>query len=280
MPGSRRPGPARLHRHPPTRRPWPSWPDVQWSGSVVSTSGSTTPVSICSACWRRPRPRPSSGCWRPTSSGMSTGPGRCCPAFREHGHGVLINNASVYSHLGAPWLSAYVSSKFAVRGFSEALRQELADLPDVHVCTVSPSPIDTPNFASAANYSGRAVKAPPPTYPPEQVASAILTSALYPKRERIVGGAGRLVTVAEAVAPRRFEGVNPSLCQQAAVRRRASPRHRRQPVRTRPRRPRRGPRRLAAPARPASPAPPVGRGRTAGRWLTHIARIVTRSGRT
>jgi len=130
------------------------------------------------------------------------------PHFRNQGHGVLINNASVYSHVGAPWLSAYVSSKFAVRGFSEALRQELADLPDLHVCTVSPSPIDTPIFASAANYSGRAVKAPPPTYPPEQVASAILASALRPKRERIVGGAGRLVTVAEAVAPRRFERIN------------------------------------------------------------------------
>jgi NAD(P)-dependent dehydrogenase (short-subunit alcohol dehydrogenase family) len=96
------------------------------------------------------------------------------PRFREQGHGVLINNASVYSHLGAPWLTAYVSSKFAVRGFSEALRQELGDLPNVHICTVSPSPIDTPIFASAANYSGRAVKAPPPTYPPEQVARVLI----------------------------------------------------------------------------------------------------------
>jgi NAD(P)-dependent dehydrogenase (short-subunit alcohol dehydrogenase family) len=130
------------------------------------------------------------------------------PHFRHQGHGVLINNASVYSHVGAPWLTAYVSSKFAVRGFSETLRQELGDLPNVHVCTVKPSPIDTPIFASAANYSSRAVKAPPPTYPPQQVASAILASALHPTRERIVGGAGRLVTVAEAVAPRRFEGVN------------------------------------------------------------------------
>jgi NAD(P)-dependent dehydrogenase (short-subunit alcohol dehydrogenase family) len=130
------------------------------------------------------------------------------PRFREQGHGVLINNASVYSHVGAPWLTAYVSSKFAVRGFSEALRQELADLPDVHICTVSPSPIDTPIFASAANYSSRAVKAPPPTYPPEQVASAILASALHPKRERIVGGAGRVVTVAETVVPGWFERVN------------------------------------------------------------------------
>jgi len=130
------------------------------------------------------------------------------PRFRDQGHGVLINNASVYSHIGAPWLTAYVSSKFAVRGFSEALRQELGDLPNVHVCTVSPSPIDTPIFASTANYSGRAVKAPPPTYPPEQVASAILASALRPKRERIVGGAGRLATVAEMVTPRRFERIN------------------------------------------------------------------------
>ena len=130
------------------------------------------------------------------------------PHFRAQGRGVLINNASVYAHLGAPWLTAYVSSKFAVRGFSEALRQELGDLPDIHVCTVSPSPIDTPIFASAANYRGRVVKAPPPTYPPEQVASAILASALHPRRERIVGGAGRLATVAEMVAPHRFERVN------------------------------------------------------------------------
>jgi NAD(P)-dependent dehydrogenase (short-subunit alcohol dehydrogenase family) len=130
------------------------------------------------------------------------------PRFREQGHGVLINNASVYSHLAAPWLTAYVSSKFAVRGFSEALRQEFADLPDVHVCTVSPSPIDTPIFASTANYSGRAVKAPPPTYPPEQVASAIVASALHPRRERIVGGAGRLATLMETVAPHQFERVN------------------------------------------------------------------------
>ena len=130
------------------------------------------------------------------------------PHFRAQGHGVLINNASVYAHIGAPWLTAYVSSKFAVRGFSEALRQELADLPNVHVCTVSPSPIDTPIFASTANYSGRAVKAPPPTYPPEQVANAILASALHPERERVVGGAGRLATLMETVAPHQFERIN------------------------------------------------------------------------
>ena len=121
---------------------------------------------------------------------------------------MLVNNASVYAHVGAPWLTAYVSSKFAVRGFSEALRQELRDLPDVHVCTVSPSPVDTPIFASAANYTGRAVKAPPPTYRPEQVARAIVASALRPRRERFVGRVGRQLALLEAVAPSLFEWVN------------------------------------------------------------------------
>jgi NAD(P)-dependent dehydrogenase (short-subunit alcohol dehydrogenase family) len=130
------------------------------------------------------------------------------PRFREQGRGVLVNNASVYAHVGAPWLSAYVSSKFAVRGFSESLRLELRDLPDVHVCTVSPSPIDTPIFASAANYTGRAVKAPPPTYRPEQVARAIVASALRPRRERFVGRAGRQLALLEAAAPGLFEWVN------------------------------------------------------------------------
>ena len=73
---------------------------------------------------------------------------------------------------------------------------------------MSPSPIDTPIFARTANYSGRAVKAPPPTYPPEQVARTILASALHPKRERIVGGAGRLGTLMEMVAPHQFERIN------------------------------------------------------------------------
>jgi hypothetical protein len=40
------------------------------------------------------------------------------------------------------------------------------------------------------------------------VARAVLASALRPKRERIVGGAGRLATVAELVAPRQFERIN------------------------------------------------------------------------
>lgn len=162
-------------------------------------------MSTCSACWKRPRPRPSAGTGDQLLRLRAQGPCDAAPLPRAGPRRAHQQRLGLLPRRRA-WLSAYVSSKFAVRGFSEALRQELADLPNVHICTVSPSPIDTPIFASAANYSGRAVKAPPPTYPPQQVASAILASALHPKRERIVGGAGRLVTLAEAVAPRRSSG--------------------------------------------------------------------------
>jgi short chain dehydrogenase len=121
---------------------------------------------------------------------------------------VLINNASVYSHVGAPWLSAYVSSKFAVRGFSEVLRQELDDLPEVTSAPCrrrrltrrsSPARPTTPVGRSWRHY---------PTYPPAQVARAIVASALGPSGNgSSVERAGELALL-EATAPRLFERVN------------------------------------------------------------------------
>ena len=51
-----------------------------------------------------------------------------------------------------------MTSKFAVRAFSECLRQELRDSPGIEVATILPAAIDTPIFTQAANYSGRRVR--------------------------------------------------------------------------------------------------------------------------
>jgi len=166
------------------------------------------------------------------------------PRFREQGHGVLINNASVYSHVGAPWLSAYLSSKFAVRGFSEALRQELDDLPEVHVCTVSPSPIDTPIFASAANYTGRAVKAPRPHLPARAGRQGDRGQRAAPQAGTDRRWRGPAAHPAGGDGPAPVRAGQPALRRRAAVHRRASPRHRRQPVRAPA--PTAAPRRVAA----------------------------------
>ena len=94
--------------------------------------------------------------------------------FRRQGHGVLIQNASIVGRTAKPDSTAYATSKFAVRGFSEALRMEVLDQPGIHVCTILPSVIDTPFFEHAANFSHHKVRAAPPVYAPEKVAETVV----------------------------------------------------------------------------------------------------------
>ncbi|HYE34246.1 SDR family oxidoreductase [Methylocaldum sp.] len=123
------------------------------------------------------------------------------PYFHRQGHGVLVNVGSVVGKVAAPYASAYVASKFAITGFSESLRMELRDTPDIHVCTILPATIDTPLFQHAANYSGKVVQAMPPVYAPEDVAEAILHTIHHPKREVTVGNARRMIAMRNLVPP-------------------------------------------------------------------------------
>jgi NAD(P)-dependent dehydrogenase (short-subunit alcohol dehydrogenase family) len=47
------------------------------------------------------------------------------PLLIEQNDGVIVNTSSVFGLLGMPYQSAYCASKFAIRGFTDALRQEL-----------------------------------------------------------------------------------------------------------------------------------------------------------
>ena len=130
------------------------------------------------------------------------------PYFREQGSGVLVNVASVVCSLPQPYTSAYVASKYAIRGLGESLRMELHldDAPDIHVCTVMPATTDTPIFQQAANYTGRAAKAMEPVSPAEDVAETIVGLVERPRREAVVSHAmPRLMMLQHAVAPGRFE---------------------------------------------------------------------------
>ena len=68
--------------------------------------------------------------------------------------------------LGAFAGVGYVVSKFGVHGLTEALRAEVAEEPDIHVCTIFPYAIDTPHFERGANGIGRAAYAMPPVQSP------------------------------------------------------------------------------------------------------------------
>lgn len=123
------------------------------------------------------------------------------PYFKEQGSGVLINIASMWSKIGSPYVSAYVTSKFGILGFSECLRQGLHGEKDIHVCTILPVSADTPIFRHAGNYTGQGAKPVPPVLGPEQVVKQILRNARHPRPETIVGPTGYLLAFAHAIMP-------------------------------------------------------------------------------
>ena len=127
--------------------------------------------------------------------------------FREQGQGTLVNVSSMNGKAGAQYASAYVASKFAIVGLGESLRQELRDLPDVHVCTVLPASIDTPLFQHAGNFTGRAVKPMNPVYSADRAARAIISCLERPRREVLVGGAAWALRIGHALSPALAEAV-------------------------------------------------------------------------
>jgi short-subunit dehydrogenase len=72
------------------------------------------------------------------------------PILLRQDSGVIVNTSSVFGLVGMPFQSAYCASKFAVRGFTDSLRQELRGT-GVRAVTVHPGGIKT-NIARNARY--------------------------------------------------------------------------------------------------------------------------------
>ncbi|RKH00906.1 SDR family NAD(P)-dependent oxidoreductase [Corallococcus sp. CA053C] len=124
--------------------------------------------------------------------------------FRRQGYGTLVNVSSTFGSVPAPYVSAYVSSKFAVRGFSASLRQELLNT-GIDVCTVMPAAIDTPLWRHTANYTGWRIRPVEPVYTPERVARTILRVLRHPEPETLVGPAGKSFATMHGLLPGTFE---------------------------------------------------------------------------
>jgi short-subunit dehydrogenase len=123
------------------------------------------------------------------------------PVFLRQERGVLININSVGGYASVPFAAAYGASKFGLRGFTEALRAELADQPHIHVCDVFPAFIDTPGLNHGANYMGRRLSAPPPVYDARHVAATVLQLARRPRDSAMVGSVVALIRAGHALAP-------------------------------------------------------------------------------
>jgi len=74
--------------------------------------------------------------------GVVNGTRAFLPILAEQDEGVIVNTSSVFGLLGMPYQSAYCAAKFAVRGFTDSLRQELRGT-GVRAVTVHPGGITT-----------------------------------------------------------------------------------------------------------------------------------------
>jgi short-subunit dehydrogenase len=133
--------------------------------------------------------------------GYMNGAHAVLPIFKKQGAGILINNISIGGFLPVPYGAGYSAAKFGLRGWSEALKGELAEWPDIHVCDLFPAFLDTPGIQHAANHTGKALKPAPPVYDPNRLAEAMVAVAQNPTNNKYVGSAAILLKLAHAVAP-------------------------------------------------------------------------------
>jgi NADP-dependent 3-hydroxy acid dehydrogenase YdfG len=73
------------------------------------------------------------------------------PVMRQQGHGTIINFSSIGGLMGLPFQSFYSAGKFAIEGFSEALRMEVCSF-NIKVVLINPGDFHTSNSLNRRNY--------------------------------------------------------------------------------------------------------------------------------
>lgn len=124
------------------------------------------------------------------------------PVMKRQGQGTIINVASALAKRSVPLQSAYCAAKHGIKGFTESFRLELEQQGSgIQVTLIMPSSINTPLFNHARSKMGVKPQPIPPIYEPRVVAEAILFAAQHPRRDIVVGGAGKFMTVMERISP-------------------------------------------------------------------------------
>lgn len=127
--------------------------------------------------------------------------------FAAQGGGSLVLVGSLLGKIATPFMSSYVTSKWAIHGLTRVLQTEARETPGVHVSLVSPGGVDTPVYHQAANYVGREGRPPPPVDPPEKVARAILRAVENPSRETSVGIANPFIVFGFRTLPALYDAL-------------------------------------------------------------------------
>jgi NAD(P)-dependent dehydrogenase (short-subunit alcohol dehydrogenase family) len=137
------------------------------------------------------------------------------PALKQRPEAHIVNLSSVFGLIAPPGNAAYCASKFAVRGFSEALAHELAGS-NIRVSTVHPGGIRTPivTRAKAAAALGDAYRSEIITAfeqqartNPEDAAERILRGIRRNEKRILIGGDARFLDRLQRLLPVRYWSV-------------------------------------------------------------------------
>ena len=108
--------------------------------------------------------------------------------MRPRNRGKIVQVGSALAYRAIPLQSAYCGAKFAIRGFTDALRVELMhDKSKVGVTMVQLSAFNTPQFQWGRTRLPRRPQPVPPIYQPEVAAEGIHYAAHHHRRELWVG---------------------------------------------------------------------------------------------
>ena len=108
--------------------------------------------------------------------------------MRSRNAGTIVQVGSALSYRAIPLQSAYCGAKFAIRGFTEALRSELQhENSAVRLAMVQLPAVNTPQFDWARNRMPRRPQPMGPIHQPEAIAETIFHASQRPPRELWVG---------------------------------------------------------------------------------------------
>jgi short-subunit dehydrogenase len=125
------------------------------------------------------------------------------PAMIRRGHGQIVNVGSIFGSIGFPCFAAYSASKFALRGFSEALRRELAGS-GVTITYVAPRFTRTPFNDGAVAAMAEALGMNQDE--PESVARELVDMIERDGQNRYLGWPEKLFVRINALLPRLVDG--------------------------------------------------------------------------
>jgi short-subunit dehydrogenase len=127
------------------------------------------------------------------------------PMLRQSVRPLIVNVSSILGHRGVPHYTDYCASKFAMQGFSEALRAELAaDPPNqrIGVLVVSPGPTQSEFWQSLVEKQDGVGSRGEGAISVEKVARRIVRAMRKDKHEIIPSGRGRLLVWLNRLSPR------------------------------------------------------------------------------